>query len=177
MGQYYLAIILGEKDLSKQEFIRMFMQSYNYNNGSKLMEHSYINNEFVSAFEYQLTPDGMFYKSRVVWAGDYADNEKDQDQNLYLIANSETNENKRSNAPVKDTSEYKYIINHTKKQYVDKTNMVIHPLPLLVVEGNGRGGGDYNEKNKDLVGSWARDVISVEKEEPFEYIKLVCKFI
>ena len=81
MGQYYIAIILGEKDLSKQEIIRMYMHSWDYNNGAKLVEHSYINNEYVSTFEYQLTPNGMFYKSRVVWAGDYADEEKDTDKN------------------------------------------------------------------------------------------------
>jgi hypothetical protein len=32
---------------------------------------------------------------------------------------------------------------------------------LLTVEGNGRGGGDYHT-DSTLVGSWARDIISVE---------------
>jgi hypothetical protein len=176
MGQYYLAIILGEKDLSKKEIIRIFMDPHNFNNGAKLTEHSYINNNYVSSFEYLLTPEGMFYKSRVVWAGDYADHEESQDNNLYQIVTNEINENKRYVCPFKDTKEYKYIINHTKKEYVDKKNKIFHPLPLLTAEGNGRGGGDYHSKNKELVGKWSRDVISVEKEKPEEYTELICEF-
>jgi hypothetical protein len=174
MGQYYLAIILGEKNLSKQEIIRIFMHPHNYQNGAKLTEHSYINNEFVSTFEYQLTPEGMFYKSRVVWAGDYADNEKDDDKNLYQL--TETYENKAYLGSVKDTKEYRYIINHTKKEYVNKENSRMHPLPLLTAEGNGRGGGDYRGKNEEFIGKWSRDVISVEKEKPEEYTELICEF-
>ena len=60
--------------------------------------------------------------------------------------------------------------NHTKKQYVDKTKFkCYHPLPLLLAEGNGRGGGDYYGSNEDKIGIWARDVISVEDEKPEGY--------
>jgi hypothetical protein len=47
----------------------------------------------------------------------------------------------------------------------------LHPLPLLTVEGNGRGGGDLHDA-PPIVGSWARDVISVEQsvDEGFEQI-------
>jgi hypothetical protein len=38
----------------------------------------------------------------------------------------------------------------------------MHPLPLLTAEGNGRGGGDI-EDAPPVIGSWARDVISVEE--------------
>jgi hypothetical protein len=175
MGQYYIAIILGEKDLSKQEIIRMYMNSWDYNNGAKLVEHSYINNEYVSTFEHQLTPNGMFYKSRVVWAGDYADEEKDTDKNLYRTIDGQ--EEKRFLGKIKDTKEFQYILNHSKKQYVDKKDKYIHPLSLLTAEGNERGGGDYYGKDKDLVGTWARDIISVEKERPEEYKELICDFI
>ena len=176
MGQYYLAIILGEKDLSKKEIIRVFIDPHDFNNGAKLIEHSYVNNSFVNTLEYQLTPEGMFYKSRVVWAGDYADVEKDSEENLYHISNIDINKNKRYVGPIKDSKEYKYIINHTQKQYVDKSNIYMHPLPLLTAEGNGRGGGDYHGKNIQLIGKWARDVISVEKEKPEEYTELICEF-
>ena len=44
--------------------------------------------------------------------------------------------------------------------------MDLHPLSLLTAEGNGRGGGDYNGPNMDMVGTWARDVISMENEAP-----------
>jgi hypothetical protein len=52
----------------------------------------------------------------------------------------------------------------------------IHPLPLLVSEGNGSGGGDYFGHNQDLCGTWARDIISVEDSIPEDYKELVCDF-
>ena len=71
MGQYYIPIILGSQD--PKEFIRLWMDAHMYGNGLKLTEHSYIGNGFVCAFEFQISEDGPFYKSRVVWAGDYAE--------------------------------------------------------------------------------------------------------
>ncbi|KAH3691136.1 hypothetical protein Pelo_19957 [Pelomyxa schiedti] len=48
--------------------------------------------------------------------------------------------------PVRSTAAYRYIVNHSKRQYVDKSgclSLSIHPLPLLLAEGNGRGCGDF----------------------------------
>jgi hypothetical protein len=175
MGQYYKAIILGEAKLSKQEIIRIFMEAWNYNNGAKLTEHSYLLNSFVSSFEYLLTPEGMFYKSRVVWAGDYADNEEGLEANLYQLTDGQTEKHHLGN--IKNTKDYRYIINHTKKQYVDKQKQkVYHPLPLLTAEGNGKGGGDFRGKGEDLIGIWARDILSVEKEIPDNFTELICEF-
>ena len=81
MGQYYKAIILEDAPLEKEE-IKTFLEAI-FGSGMKITEHSYLNNNFVNTFEYQLTKDGLFYKSRVVWAGDYADNEKNYEYNLY----------------------------------------------------------------------------------------------
>ena len=53
------------------------------------MEHSYINDSFVTALENLISPDGMFHKSRVVWAGDYADKEPDSEHNLYFMAQAD----------------------------------------------------------------------------------------
>jgi hypothetical protein len=182
MGQYYMAIILGEKpaDENEQEIIRAFMEVFISGGGMKLMEHSYIQNSFVNTFEYQLTKNGMFYKSRVVWGGDYADNEQGIDKNLHHLTNDFPDKNlttKLTNEDIKSAKDYPYIINHTKKQFVDKQKCsLIHPLPLLTAEGNGRGGGDYRGKNEKLVGIWARDVLSVEKEKPDDYKELICNF-
>jgi len=169
MGQYYKPMILGEKGIV--EFIRLWLCAHSYGNGLKLTEHSYLRNTFVSAFEYLLSPEGMFYKSRVVWAGDYADNEPDTDKNLYMLAD----ESKLQQSNVHDTSSYRFIVNHTKKLYVEKKG-IIHPLPLLTAEGNGFGGGDYHGTDEMLCGTWARDVISVEVEKPSDYKELVCNF-
>ena len=40
MGQYYEAVSIDKKE---------FLESYDYGNGAKLMEHSYIGNFFVAA--------------------------------------------------------------------------------------------------------------------------------
>jgi hypothetical protein len=182
MGQYYMAIILGEKPTNEneQEIIRAFMEVFFSAGGMKLMEHSYIDNPFVNTFEYQLTKNGMFYKSRVVWGGDYADNETGLEHNLHHLTNDFSDKNlttKLRNEDIKSTKDYPYIINHSKKQFVDKQKCSsIHPLPLLTAEGNGRGGGDYRGTKTDLVGTWARDVLSVEKEKPNDYEELICNF-
>ena len=190
MGQYYYAIILSETKLGKKELIRMWMSPHAYSNGAKLTEHSYIGNNFIQAFEYLISQDGMFYKSRIVWAGDYADPEENDTNNLYnMVVENGTYLFPKS----KDTSCYRYIINHSKNLYVDKERivnkpepkymlqrmdkiLVLHPLPLLVSEGNGRGGGDYHGNNEELCGTWARDIISVEKNIPEDFTELVCDF-
>lgn len=66
---------------------------------------------------------------------------------------------------------YEYIINFTKKMFVripKKTDndWIIHPLPLLCADGNGKGGGDYWGTNMKLIGAWAFDCIGVANELP-----------
>jgi len=179
MGQYFKPTILGDVPTEGQhETVKAWVYSHDYNNGLKLMEHSYVKNEFVQSFEKLLSRGGEFYKSRVVWSGDYADNEpgmkvisegKEYDANLYSLCNDEN----KINPKVTSTKDYRFIVNHTKKVFVDKSKSPdtdgwqIHPLPLLTCEGNGRGGGDYfGEDQQEIIGSWARDVISIEKDNP-----------
>ncbi len=182
MGQGYKALILGSQPDQGAELIRTWVNPHDYNNGYKLTEHSYIGNNFVGALEFLISPLGMFYKSRVVWCGDYADKEAGLDQNLYEISDNEINGGKVSRPVTRDMSEYRYIVNHTTGEYVDKATCVsqvshnFHPLPLLTAEGNGRGGGDYHGTNEEMVGKWARHVLSVEKEKPAGYTELVCDF-
>jgi len=120
----------------------------------------------------------MFYKSRVVWAGDYADPEPGMDKNLNTLTDNSPDKSFHiiMNPQIKSTKDYQYIVNHTKKQYVDKKKNTYHPLPLLTAEGNGRGGGDYYGINENKIGYWARDVISSEKEVPDSYKELLIKF-
>jgi len=177
MGQYYMAIILHENDSNEPEYIMAFLEVFG-NTGMKLMEHSYLENRFVNTFEYLLTKDGLFHKTRVVWAGDYADPEKGYDMNLNHITEKYPDKSLNNlKLPVRNTKDYHYIVNHTKKQYVDKQkHKVYHPLPLLTAEGNGRGGGDFRGIGEDLIGIWARDLLSVEKVIPDNYTELICKF-
>jgi hypothetical protein len=156
MGQYYYTIILDAEGK-----IVAWMNAYAYNQGVKLMEHSYLTSRYVNAVEFSLSPEGAYHKTRVVWAGDYADEEPGQAKNLNSLCDE--NNSKLVRPDVISATKYRYIVNHTKKQYVDKSKVRnLHPLPLLTAEGNGRGGGDL-EDAPAFVGSWARDVISVEE--------------
>lgn len=170
MGQYYKPVILDESNK-----VVGWMYSHDYDSGLKLMEHSWMKNDFVQLFEGLISPNGQLYKSRVVWAGDYADDEQDG-TNIYVKCGSVNELN-----PKGEPEYYRYVVNHTKKQYVDKETVpsnggwAIHPLPLLTCEGNGRGGGDYRgEDTNEIIGSWARDVISVENnlDDYLEYQKI-----
>ena len=170
MGQYYKATSLNEFGNP----VRSWVYSHDYDSGLKLMEHSWMLNPFVSAVEGLLVEGGDWYKKPVVWAGDYADNEFGLDKNIYSLCGDDKNVKPQQIQPMT----YRYIINHTKKQYVDKMNVPdkdgwrIHPLPLLTCEGNGLGGGDFRGES-DLVGIWARNKISVSNEVPEEFTELI----
>ena len=168
MGQYYKLIILSESG----DIIRAWAEPMYI----KLMEHSYQDTPFMNGVEYILSIKGMFYKSRIVWAGDYSDI-KETDENLYSLVNYENPIHKNKMITMTNTTIIQYIVNHSKKLYVDKTKEKdIHPLPLLVSEGNGKGGGDYYGHNEELCGTWARDIISMESTIPDGYMELLCHF-
>ena len=176
MGQYYYPILLD-----KDGKILAWTLAHEYGNGLKLTEHSYLQNNFVQAFEFLLAPDQQYHKTRVVWAGDYADNEPESEYNLYRMCTDDlTDDLKIHPEYLYSTREYPYIVNHTKKQFVDKRKNIdtrdgalgLHPLPLLTCEGNGRGGGDYHGESP-LIGLWARDVISIEKNKPLDCVEIV----
>jgi hypothetical protein len=177
MGQYYKAVLLNAK-----KKVKGFVSSYDFGSGAKLMEHSWMKNDFVGFVEKQLQAE----PTALVWAGDYAD-EEESGENLYTIAydngvklthdeDVESVYDHEFTFGDKSETERKYLINFDKKEFVDKTKvpvesshewkgktyeMKIHPLPLLTAEGNNRGGGDFRGYEKDLVGRWARDVIGV----------------
>ena len=84
MGQYFKPVILKEKENSEQaEQVIAWMYSHNYGNGLKLMEHSWLKNDFVNTFESLLAPNAEYHKSRVVWAGDYAEDEEEIEDEDY----------------------------------------------------------------------------------------------
>jgi hypothetical protein len=181
MGQYYKPIKL--KDNKKT--VESWMYSHDYSNGLKLMEHSWIGNDFVSSVENLLIKGGLWYNSPIVWAGDYAPEDKGFKTNHYMRC---IESKKIKLMWVKNIGdEYRYIVNHTKKLFVDKTKVPvtteyngfefkIHPLPLLTCEGNGNGGGDFYGNDEDkIIGSWARNRISIERTFPLGYKEIIFK--
>ena len=261
MGQYYRPLLFNadENNCNSNTLLASFF-SHDYGCGLKLMEHSWVHNSLVCTVLCKIREYG---KVRVVWAGDYADDElqrlcvkikesQSTDKPL-TVADFETiiNEQKdwrvqngygykeiklggvsvmlpigrvidleieemlaaplrdlkncysdngvclytlcRDNADVKSVhnprTNPRFIINHTKKEYVDIKHVeceegyddewFIHPLPLLTCEGCGRGGGDYHQSAEHpsykYIGAWARDIISVSNlkadVEGFEEIR------
>ena len=178
MGQYYKPVNLDRKEYM---FSHDFKYPYKRNGGTsavfsvglKLMEHSYIGNNPMNAVEQMIIPGGDWYKNRLVWAGDYADPEEGRGKssngcavNIYQIMENEGT--KITPLAKKVDKKYRYLTNHTQKVVIDLQTVEgdgdgfsIHPLSLLICEGNGRGGGDFNGEDS-RIGSWARDVISLE---------------
>ena len=218
MGQYYKAVFLAE---NKKPIASV--SSYDFGSGAKLMEHSWAKNPFVRFVERQLmvAPQKLVWAGDYADHEDpttitereiklLADEEseywnsaklKAEGVNLYSLADTigklihdERVENKYEHdykgvAPLTA----KYLVNHDKKQFVNKTKVPkdgdgwsVHPLPLLTCEGNGRGGGDFyinpekKQGNVKLIGLWARDrisVVSTKAEIPKGFTELVFDLI
>jgi hypothetical protein len=84
MGQYYRGVVLGKTTKrAKRIIIKQAYCCYAHNNGAKLMEHSYVSNWYVKAYEQAL--GGKFYGYPFVWVGDYADEMYNTD--VYTKAN------------------------------------------------------------------------------------------
>ena len=206
MGQYYKPIILDEKKV-KPKFtaythdfgcgLKLMEHSWMKNSFVGFIERQLINNPqpIVWAGDYADDEDLTRVKLNRTQlnniAADYGcsvDELKEKGLNLYDIANA-TAITLTLDKPVEDVynhdfnlsvgKRFKYLVNHDKKEFVDKTKVPIdndgwqiHPLPLLTCEGNDRGGGDYRinetvEKkcNTNLIGYWSRDNVSVESRK------------
>ena len=126
MGQYYHAVFLRSPS-DKDKMIICKMIAHDYRQGVKLMEHSYLGTGFPESVMYQLTPEGLFHHCRVVWAGHYADAEPETSINLFL----QEAQTVITPFDVKTSTEYPFLINHTKKLYVDCRRALtnLHPLP------------------------------------------------
>jgi hypothetical protein len=199
MGQYYKPLVLTKKKPVVTETVLAWMYPHEYDNGLKLMEHSWIGNNFVETFESLLSPRGKYAKHRIVWAGDYADGEhelttkdetgEDVETNLYSLCE----DNAKINPKQVTKSKYRFILNHTTKEFVDKEKcpvsdiwtdpktgvehpFIIHPLPLLTCEGCFRGGGDFRDETNTFVGKWARHSISVANTVPKGFKEIIPDF-
>lgn len=168
MGQYYMAYVNHQNS-------KIVFDPFCYCEGSKLMEHSYVNNYFVSKVLAVLrnTP------SRVAWVGDYSDDicPKEIYDLCWKCEHSKIN--------IRPDFDCGLLLNHTKKEYVDMleyvesqdNTLMPHPLPLLTAIGNGRGGGDYRGENRDMVGTWFNDEIEYASLKPPEYKNITKKVI
>lgn len=140
MGQYYHPI-----NIDKQEYV----YSHDFNNGLKLMEHSWIGNNFMEAVETLLSKGNNWYKTRLVWAGDYMDNgifieefkdsidrekvkehyEANDDESiekiiselsLYSLCDMNFRQIPHEECGSMTTTNHNFIVNYTTNEYIDK---------------------------------------------------------
>lgn len=173
MGQYYKPINLANGQ---------WLYSHDYGSGLKLMEHSWIGNQFVGVVMKMMLPGGQWHRKPIVWCGDYYSEEGEEDYYDQAVDGNKI----RSEETLSEEEQCRAIlVNHTTKEYViysklpgDLDRWQINPLPLLTALGNGRGGGDYYDDlpDSDKVGIWAKHILSVEFEIPDGYTELRVRF-
>ena len=177
MGQYYKAINLNNsEDFRDMEFVQP--------DSMKLMEHSWVGNNFVGTIMNLMTHGNPWHKSQVVWAGDYYD--EDGEIDYYSIVPKKGKKMKVIEPLSEKQQRSCFLINYSKNQYVSyaklprgKDGWMVNPLPLLTALGNGRGGGDYFEGKPDFdkVGIWAKDILAIDFVVPDGFEELVVRFI
>jgi hypothetical protein len=115
-------------------------------------------------------------EASITWEGDYADGPGEGRENRYTEANDGYT---RLQHPVALAQSRRYVVNRDRELFVDTKKQLgerIHPWPLLICNGNGRGGGDYRGSNMQLVGSWAGDHVVTMDEVPAGYKELEAVF-
>lgn len=128
MGQYYTPILMG-----KRYGVQGTLYSHEYDNGLKLMEHSYLGNNFVNAVLRKIDHQPM----RIAWMGDYADSPYPEDDNKirepyqrklpkadFLRIFKQSGKKRIHPESLEgfdspDSFGGWYLINHTRKAYVD----------------------------------------------------------
>ena len=198
MGQYYRPLIIRED--GELEILR----SSDFDNLQKLMEHSWVQNNFVNAVYVLLWNNPC----RVAWLGDYAQDDSYRfcekaggKKQYYKYCNAVWGTGKKQFVKPSRFQEYDlinflttetkgtYLINHTQKVYLSLERYMlksmitygnepwcISPLPLLTACAN-HSGGSYRGTDMKHVGSWAFDKIEYTDSVPATYTEVAIRFI
>ena len=193
MGQYYKPILTVSENKKSETLV---FYSHEFEEGLKLMEHSYVGNYFVTAVKIAIAYYNSWgYTTKLTWAGDYADAVKGETYNLFEKYEPNINVEWGSNGKIEQFSfkddvfsmEMKvprYLVNLDFLEYIDYEHIgtdnedeyIIDPLPLLTADGNGRGGGDYSGSDIDFVGIWKGCIIQFTDTQPIWAEELKCQF-
>jgi len=156
MGAYYEAVINTEIIENKR------INTHIFGAGLKLMEHSYVGNEYVES----IMSAFLNTKGTLQWLCDYHEEEGNEWSDIDEI---------RKEDEIDDTGLYEllpfyFIVNHSKKIYIDMKKYIcmnkdrmflIHPAPILFnSEERSAGGGDYHVEDSRR-GSWNKDELEV----------------
>ena len=168
MGQYYMPIIKRGNKLRR-------VYSHDFGNGLKLMEHSYIDNNFVNVVANNLVEN----PAQLYWVGDYAEVNDFVSPSMFdRIYGYAWNRKTKRRTTLEETNEDFdwnqdwYFVNTTQKKYIKMPKFkpefwTYNPISLLTAIGNGRGGGDYWGDN-NMVGCWAGDKVYLSMLRPTE---------
>jgi len=133
-------------------------ETWSIGQGAKLMEHSYIGNNYVG-----LVMDELEKKPAPVrWVCDYSENEDGFDWEKTTEASFSKD--------AKAFDPIYFIYNHTKNVYIDMAelislfsdrSMMMHPIPILCnSETESMGGGDLHQEESRR-GTWYGDTLEV----------------
>lgn len=123
MGQYYMPTLIADDGTVRT------LYSHDYDNGLKLMEHSYIGNDFVNAVLTLIWENPV----RMAWIGDYSNDVQgdayegklthDDFMGYYEAAWGDGREDLRVKPEPRNLvtlkSKRRYLVNHTQKTYID----------------------------------------------------------
>jgi hypothetical protein len=171
MGQYFTALVIDQDN----KITKVNPGAFGNHIGVKLMEHAWIEDEFVNAV-YSLICNNP---CKVAWIGDYSNEPYDPEHDAYAKAmpHEKFMEMYRfawgedtPSLTEKDFDGYDlrlvnfdvkgvFLVNHDLKCYIDLVACMAHstvqsgcmagwcinPLPLLTACGNDRGFGDFHE--------------------------------
>ena len=165
MGSYYMATIVNNKNEGKM------YDTHALGNGLKLMEHSYIGNNYVNYVLSLL--EGK--ENRLVWLCDY----HNPDENTKLTWEKCVEETEYDKSVRIEDDKY-YVINHTLNVYIDIKKLdqleedngwTIHPIPILCnSDTQSQGGGDFHKEDSRRA-SWCEHYIEVTLDKPSDTFK------
>lgn len=164
MGQYYRFYMTNGKE-------ERVMCPFDYGNTFKLMEHSWIGNNFCNQAVASLMDMGG---GKVYHLGDYADDlvSKEIYRKTWGDEDGEDLSIRFRDMWEFDQGEEVFIICPERKEYIrypfqrKGDNWYANHFALLTALGNQRGGGDYYGSNEDMVGLWAGLDLEVVTKEP-----------
>lgn len=177
------------------------LEPMDYNSEALIHDHAWTDDGIMHAVERALSPEGPWYKHRLIWAGmkvdakessleQTAENVKKEirlqelfrkgteEENLYRVAWKYF----LINDGFEETQEatLRYLVNHTKKEYVDMHALPesadylecsVHPLPFLLCSKTRAYGYDA------YAGRWRADSISTERTLPEGYLEIQPDFV
>ena len=177
MGAYYEATLTANEGHTEvygskvTEGTPFRVSTYSFDNGAKLMEHSYIENSYVDGI-LGLIEDNP---TNVIWLCDYTENEEGKNPYTWDTVNEvETTEKVAKQLQTKNHRSNGFIINHTTNEYISlksykkefakhSNEWATNPLPFLTnSETECMGGGDLRTE-EPIRGLWKNHLISYTK--------------